>query len=581
MDSEGLKQKLLQLDGRGYKSYRSIRGAYSFPRFELFIDYVQGDPFAAPSRLRARVPQASAGFEPGLYDNEVRRVALEDYLARAFATAIASMVKGNRGTGKSGHIGVDSGGQEILERTAAVVNAGFAEVRFAAGLPADGRRCLGQEAVAMLIDEAPQLVDASLFMDALDAGAVWRHIEAAEDQQWLREWLRQEGQAGFVADGSLLARESGIRDLPLKGAGVVEFSSPPELRREVRLPNRGAVAGMAVPGGVTLIVGGGYHGKSTLLRALEFGVYSHIPGDGRELVACRADAVKIRAEDGRRVEKVDISPFVSNLPLDIDTTAFGTDNASGSTSQAANIVEALEAGSRLLLIDEDTSATNFMIRDELMQRLIAKDKEPITPFIDQVRNLEDEHGVSTVLVMGGSGDYFGVADTVIAMEDYRPRVVTAEARRIAGTRQDIRLSEGPGRFGPLRPRAPLPGSLNPRRGGREKVAAKSLRTIAFGRQTVDLSFVEQLVDRSQTRAIGDLVRLGLNRGFFDGEADLAAILDLMLAAVAEESLDALSPYAEDDAGAGRPGAHPGDYALPRRYEIAAMINRIRSLAVKE
>ena len=579
MDSDGLKQKLLQIDGRGYKSYRGIRGAYDFPRFELFIDYVQGDPFAAPSRMRARVPQSGAGFDAALFERRVRRVALEDYLARAFARAIGELVKGNRGTGKSGQIGVDSGGQEILERTAAVVNADFVEIRFVAGLPAEGRRCLGREAAAMLIGEVPRLVDASLFMDALDAAAVQRHVEAAEDQAWLRDWLAENGLVAFVADGSVLPRESGIRDLPLKGPDVVEFLSPPELRQEPALPNRGRVTGMGIPQGVTLIVGGGYHGKSTLLGALERGVYSHVPGDGRELVACRGDAVKIRAEDGRRVEKVDISPFISNLPFDIDTRAFSTLNASGSTSQAANIVEALEAGSRLLLIDEDTSATNFMIRDELMQRLIAKDKEPITPFIDQVGNLEGEHGASTVLVMGGSGDYFGVADTVIAMEDYLPRVVTAEARRIAATRKDVRAAEGPGSFGPLGARAPLPGSFNPRRGRREKVAAKGLGTIVFGRQTVDLSLVEQLVDRSQTRAIGDLVWYGLRRGYLDGSAGLGEVLDRLLADVAAAGLDLISPFAEEDAREGRPGTHPGDYALPRRYEVAAMINRMRSLAV--
>jgi len=352
----------------------------------------------------------------------------------------------------------------------------------------------------------------------------------------------------------------------------VTFSSPAELRVEVELPNKGSLTGMGIPEGVTLIVGGGYHGKSTLLAALERGVYSHLPGDGRDLVACRGDAVKIRAEDGRRVERVDISPFISNLPFSIDTTAFCTENASGSTSQAANIIEALEAGSRLLLIDEDTSATNFMIRDELMQQLIAKEREPITPFIDQVCNLNREHGVSTIMVMGGSGDYFEVADTVIAMDSYEPEVVTARAREIAAARHDRRKPEGGERFGLLRNRAPLAQGINPRRGGREKVAAKGLRTIMFGKQTVDLSLVEQLIDRSQTRAIGDLVWYGLRQGYFNGQTPMGAVLDHMLADVAENGLDIISSHAPA-------GSHPGDYALPRRFEIAAMLNRMRSFQV--
>ncbi len=579
MDATDLQRKLTSIDGHGYKSYRQIAGSCNFPKFTLFIDYVQGDPFAAPSRMRARVAQSDAGFEGRLYENAVRRTALEDYLARAFAHAIGKFVKGKRGTGKSGFIGIDSGGQEILERTAAVVCEEYVEVRFAAGLPAEGRRCLSREAEAMLIGEVPELVEASLFKAVLDEKKLKAHIEAAEDQEALREQLSAAGLVAFVADGSILPRESGIKDKPLAGSNVVSFLSPPGLNREFNLPNRGRVKGMGIPEGVTLIVGGGYHGKSTLLFALERGVYNHIPGDGRELAICRGDGVKIRAEDGRRIEKVDIDPFISNLPFGADTRSFRTENASGSTSQAANIVEALEAGSRLLLIDEDTSATNFMIRDEMMQKLIVKEKEPITPFVDQVRNLHHEHGVSTVLVMGGSGDYFEVADTVIAMEEYVPRVVTAQARRIAASRKDVRIGESGGRFGPLLRRVPLARSLSPRRGSKEKVAAKGLKSILFGRQTIDLASVEQLVDRSQTRALGDLVWYGLRRGYFDDETGMAEVIDRLLADVTEAGLDIISPYGEEDARKGRPGAHPGNYALPRRYEIAAMLNRMRSLEV--
>ncbi len=599
MDADVLRQKLAQLDGKGYKAYRQIRGAYIFPRFTLFIDYVQGDPYAAPSRLRAAVSLPLAGFDPSLFANRSRRVALEDFLARAFDRAIAGQVKGHRGTGNSGQVAVDCGGQEILERTATVVTSQFVEVRFTAGLPASGRRCLGKEAAAMLLEEIPRVVDRSLYYNALDAEALDEHVRSAEDQDWLRGSLGAMGLVAFIGDGSVLPRGSGISDAPLASGHIVEFAAPPELRVEVELPNRGRVAGMGIPAGVTLIVGGGYHGKSTLLAAVQRGVYNHIPGDGRELVATRGDAVKIRAEDGRRVEKVDIEPFISNLPFGVDTHSFSTENASGSTSQAANIVESLEAGSRLLLIDEDTSATNFMIRDELMQRLISKDKEPITPFIDQVRNLKQEHGVSTMLVMGGSGDYFDVADQVIAMENYQPRIVTQAAREVVAARKDVRLIEAGGAFGPLVPRAPLPEGINPRRGRKEKVSTRDCCHIQFGNESVDLSAVEQLVDISQMRAIGDLVWYGLRQGYFDGRATLGEILDLLLEDLERESLDVISPYMnreEKDAPATVTarqagalesmlaevsGKHPGDYAMPRRYEVAAMLNRLRSLVVRQ
>lgn len=600
MDAQTLKKKLERLDGRGYKSYKQIAGSYIFPRFTLYVDHVQGDPYAAPSRLRAAVSQPLAGFDPSLYANPARKLALEDFIARAFADAIAVQVNGHRGTGKSGLVAIDAGGQEILKRTASVVGDSAVEVRFTAGLPASGRRCLGREAREMLLEEIPRVVDRSLYYQALDARKLEEHIRSVEDQEWLRAKLAEIGLLAFVADGSILPRQSGISDLPLAEGRVVPFEAPAELRVEIDLPNRGKVSGMGIPEGLTLIVGGGYHGKSTLLKALERGVYNHVPEDGRELVAAREDAVKIRAEDGRRVEKVNIKPFIANLPFGSGTEAFSTDNASGSTSQAANIIEALEIGSRLLLIDEDTSATNFMIRDEMMQKLIAKEKEPITPFIDQVRNLRREHGVSAVLVMGGSGDYFEVADTVLAMENYRPKVVTARAREIVAARKDIRMQEGGAVFGRLTARRPQPGSINPRSGRREKVAARGAGTIIFGRETVDLSLVEQLVDESQTRAVGDMVRYGLKCGYIDGAATIRRLSERLMSDVDAWGLDIISPHLRlreaekpaggtDDTRAGTEPAsayaasagHPGDYALPRPYELAAMLNRLRSLAVEQ
>ena len=101
---------------------------------------------------------------------------------------------------------------------------------------------------------------------------------------------------------------------------------------------------MGIRKGITLIVGGGYHGKSTLLKALEAGVYNHIAGDGREFVITDDTAFKLRAEDGRSITGVDISPFIKNLPNKKDTVHFSTEDASGSTSQAANLMEALESG---------------------------------------------------------------------------------------------------------------------------------------------------------------------------------------------------------------------------------------------
>jgi predicted ABC-class ATPase len=339
------------------------------------------------------------------------------------------------------------------------------------------------------------------------------------------------------------------------------------------LPNRGKISGMGIPEGVTLIVGGGYHGKSTLLNALSLGVYNHIPGDGRELVVSHPKVVKIRAEDGRRIEKVNISPFISNLPFGRDTDAFSTEDASGSTSQAANIIESVEIGGQVLLIDEDTSATNFMIRDHRMQELVAKKKEPITPFIDKVRQLHRELGLSTILVIGGSGDYFDVADLVICMEEYLPRDATEQARGIAARYRAERRAEGGKSFGRISDRRPLGGSLDPRRGGKSvKIGARGMQAIQFGLQNIDLSAVEQLVDVSQTRAIGDAVYFASR--YMDGNRTLKEIVHLVMAEVNRKGLDVLSPFSS----VGSPAF--GDYAWFREIELAAALNRLRTLEVR-
>ena len=571
-DAQTLERTLRAIDRRGYKSYQSIRGDYDYPTFRLFIDHVQVDPFAGPSRIRARVDQRHAGFPPDLYRTPVRRIAICDAITRGVAAAIQRVTRGGRGSGRSGEMRVDVGDQEILERTSCVINDEFVETRISIGLPAAGRTVLGQEAAEMLIDDLPHIVDEALIASAYPAGHLDRFVESAEDNDALRAQLEDRGLVAFVADGAVLPRESGVSQRPLTGDNVVAFQSPPQLRVTLQSPNRGPVTGMGIPAGVTIIVGGGYHGKSTLLDALSRGVYAHIPGDGREYVVARAEAVKTRAEDGRRVENVDISPFIRELPFGRGTEKFSTDKASGSTSQATNIVEALEAGTSLLLMDEDTSATNFMVRDSRMQRLIPRDMEPITPLVDQIRNLYEQRGVSTVIVMGGSSDYFEVADTVIAMHEYEPRLVTDEAHALVEEFPGNRANESAGSFDAPRPRTPQPASVEPYRRGRVRVTARGLSIIQFGEETIDLSAVEQLVDPSQTSAIGDVLVLALQRGYFDGQRSVREALEQALSEIAVHGLDILSPYE---------GQHPGDYALPRLQELAAALNRLPSVEMRQ
>ncbi len=457
MSRQRLAATLDRIDRRGYPAYRDLVGSYDLGDFTLTVDRVQPDPFAPPSLIRVRTHDNP--FDPSLFASPVRRVAFEDFLNRGLAAAVQDAVRGNRGTGGSGEVEVQRPSQKVLPRTAVVVAPDGIEARLAVGLPARGRTVDAAAARAVLLDELPTVVRRGLTPDGVDPEAARRHVEAVEAARHLRGLLPGLGLVAFVADGAILPRESGASDRPLR-QGAVPFASPPELRVEVDLPNRGRVAGMGIPEGVTVVVGGGFHGKSTLLAALAWGVYDHAAGDGRELVVARADAVVIRAEDGRSVSGVDISAMIGELPGGKPTDDFSTPNASGSTSQAANIAEAIEVGTSLLLVDEDTSATNFMVRDERMRALVRK--EPIAPFIDLVRPLHRALGISTIVVVGGVGDYLDVADRVILMEDYRATDATDRAREVRD-RFPGRARPPPRAGGPPPPPPPTPPPPTPPR----------------------------------------------------------------------------------------------------------------------
>lgn len=570
---ETLRQLLLQLDDKSYKAYKDIKGRYKFSDFTLIIDRVQGDPFASPSQLRVQIPQSVAGFPSTLYQTRSREIALRDYLTRQF-DCVAQKLSSRRGTGRSGLITITSVGQSVLDRTSAFITSELVEVRFVVGLPARGRSILGRQAAEMLCEDIPEIVDKALKYRSLEPRKIQQQVETVEDADWLRQQLSERGLVAFIPDGAILPRRSGVDDRPLL-TDAVPFHSPETLRVEFTCPNRGVVTGMGIPAGVTLIVGGGYHGKSTLLRAIELGVYNHIPEDGRELIVTHPAAVKIRAEDGRSIASVDISPFINQLPQGRSTRQFSTTNASGSTSQAANIMEALEAGVvgakasvPLLLVDEDTAATNFMIRDRRMQQLVAKDKEPITPFIDKVRQLYTDYGVSTILVMGGSGDYFDVADTVIAMDNFQPHDVTEKAKAIARANQTERTLEGGETFGQITSRIPLPESIDPSRGHRDvKLKVRDVDEVVFGTEEIDLSAVEQIVERGQLRAIASAI-VYAKEHYINGRNTLPEILDRVMADIESQGLDILSNLPE------------GDLVLCRRFELAAALNRLRTLKVR-
>lgn len=560
--SAELKKDILAIDHRGYPGYKGLRGRYQFKNHVLSIDHVQGDPFASPSHLSVHVDGHKAGFPKDYYQDDISRITLQDHLTRCFGKALAPFSFKAKGSGKSGLLSVSHCGQQVLERTACEVSAdGSVTVRFEAGFPANGRSVNAGELVKMLFQFVPEAAQIALFYDRLNKNALKAAIELARDQQFIREHLSEQGLAAFLADGSVLPRESGISDRPMKGA--VPFQSPAACKVTVTLPYHGPVTGMGIKKGITLFVGGGYHGKSTILQALEMGVYNHIAGDGREYVITDPSAWKLRAEDGRSISHTDISPFINHLPNKKDTVHFSTEDASGSTSQAANLMEAVESGSKLLLIDEDTSATNFMIRDELMQKVICREEEPITPFIERVRSIYDDLGVSSIIVAGSSGSFFGIADTIIQMKEYVPYNITERAREAAASYPALKQQEHfPVSDNMRAPKANQALKKDPRL----KMKTMGTNEMLLAKDAIELRYLEQLIDPEQTNALAYALKyLELNR--MNGSRTVPQLLDDIEALTASKGLSAL--YDKEYVRSG--------LAMPRRQEIAACLNRYRKL----
>ena len=567
-DKKELKDLLERIDHRGYPAYKDTKGAYRFEKYVLDIEHVQGDPFASPSKIRITVSGKAAGLPAELYNVKCRRIAVQDYLLRQFGGQIAKYSFMAKGSGKSGLMSVSRCGQEVLERSACQIDPQTGEIimRMEIGFPANGRTINATELIKILFDYLPDAVNKKLIYANMDKTAVQGAAELAEDQEFIREELKRRGLIAFIADGSVLPRASGVSDKPLKSAVV--FRTPESMKTEMCLPNGGTVNGMGMAKGVILIVGGGYHGKSTLLEALEKGVYNHIAGDGREYVITDASAMKIRAEDGRSIEKTDISMFIRNLPNRMDTKAFCTEDASGSTSQAANVIEAMEAKSTVLLIDEDTSATNFMIRDDLMQRVIKKEQEPIIPYIDRVGELYNQFGVSTILVAGSSGAYFQKADKVIQMKDYEAYDITEYAKKET---EKYFAGIGYAGDGTVSEAAKLPQTPRMARpysgwcGERTKIKVNGLDAISINNDAIDMRCVEQLVDSEQLRLLGYMVKY-LNEKVFDGKTNLADAVEHFWNDMEKKGLELLC---------GR--SLPCNLAMPRKQELIACINRCRKL----
>ncbi|HCG7912631.1 ABC-ATPase domain-containing protein [Vibrio parahaemolyticus] len=540
-----LTATLKKIEKQNYRAYQQIKGQYDFTDFTLFIDHVQGDPYASASRFRATRAWSLTGLEWLKDESPAFQRAARDFIARSFEQFAK----------QENTVSIALNGQTVLDSTAVLFTEEGIELRFRVNLPADGRSVLGKKANNILTFHLPKFIRRATLERELDKEAMVMHCQVVEDQSALREQLEAHNLVAFVANGSVLPRIAGNCDLPMKEA--VEFTAPESLQVTLHAPNKGYVTGLGIPKGITLIVGGGFHGKSTLLNAIERSIYDHIPGDGREYIVTDQKAMKIRAEDGRCVHHLNLSNYINHLPMGKDTADFSTQDASGSTSQAAWLQESIEAGATSLLIDEDTSATNFMIRDERMQALVAKGDEPITPLVDRIGQLRDELDISTIIVMGGSGDYLDVANTVIQMHDYQAVDVTEKAKQVIAQHPTQRHNESEESLQTFRPRALNRVALmNILTDGKFRVSAKGKDSLRFGKEFTDLSALEQIESADEVNAIGWLwFQLAQLPGWCNNPAKE---IEEMLSGEWHASLP-----------------KQGDLAKPRTLDVMAALNRMR------
>ena len=562
-NKEDLKKELIKIDHKSYGMYKTLGDSYSYGNYILHIDHVQGDPFASPSRLRFEVKKETHGFPEEYYEEKHRRLALEDQVLRRFLRQLRQLDKGSMGSGKSGRITTCPANQTVQERIAVVFSKDRMELRFEMGFPARGRTIMAKEMQKLVFDILPELAESCLFYrkwDTKSKSFLEKAVFLADDQKELRRQLKEKGLTGFVANGAILPRESGISDRPMRDA--VPFISPESLQIEIELPHKGKIIGMGIPEGITVIVGGGYHGKSTLLKALEQGVYNHIAGDGREYVVADATGMKIRAEDGRSILHTDISLFINHLPAGQDTVDFSSENASGSTSQAANLIEAMEAGAELLLLDEDTSATNFMIRDKVMAKLVSDEKEPITTLLRHIRGIYKTMGISFIIVVGSSGDYLSVADLVLQLDHYKVKDVTKEAKEIC---EQCQIA---GQYAEKEVCMPeFSRKLKPVKHARRKLKSMGTDTVLIDRESIDVRYLEQLSESGQTTALAYM--MGWILDHVTKEEDIQEFIENMYKLIERKGMAAVIP-ANYSAG------HP---VLPRKQELYACLNRYRSAKI--
>ena len=561
---KALYQKIRVFDGKSYGLYRSLADkAWDFGDFTLEFLHVQGDPFAPASRILVTAPLQTLGYGGEWSSTFERKLAISDYLLRKLSDNVKE-----RFPDKNAAIEVEAPGPEMLVRNALWVDNGTLRASLAVHLPGEGRKIQAELAAEILTMTLPDLLSASLYRTPEHLAGIEKSFQTLETRRAILEALPKRGLVAFVPDGAVLPRESGLSERPLSGA--VPFETPEELAVTFDIGGK-TLRGMGIPKGVTVITGGAYHGKSTLLEALVRSVYPHVPGDGREGIVVEESAFRVGVEDGRHVRGTDLSSMVRDLPGGVSTKNFSTEKASGSTSEAANLLEAMEMGSKTFLIDEDSSAVNFLIRDRRVRALLGDDREPLIPLTDRIRTFVDM-GFSFILVAGACGDFLSLADNIVVMAEYKAECGNAKARELFGACDMAKPSEqysgvstaavslpAPRVFDefvkPLLPKV-RPASAVERQ---VKVKLNGDSLLQVGLLTADVSKCGLLVDKSQRLGAG---YLALNLCQNPEESPLREIADKLCEKIRNVGFRNLSQ------GMSRP------MSLPRPVDIVAALLRM-------
>ncbi len=547
---QALEEKITSLASKRLKDYPRLAGEYRFPDFDLFMDSVPQDADRSPVRARLRVKIADAEIPQVIFNTKEGEVALRDFFTREFSGKTTGLsMKKQAGGGK---FYIDRPGREMLETSSVVIDNGLIEVRFSIDLPNDKGRIPGPALSELLMRRLPRVVRGSIFFKNFESEKLTEWIETYQDATALRKGLDAAGLVAFIADGSVPA---GIRK---EDDTRKSFRSPQELSVTLDVPNRGTIRGMGIPKGVTIIAGGLNSGKELLLQAISAGVYNHVPGDGREFIVSAADTMFVQAEDGRRIENVDISPFISGKFNHEKTSSYRIKRATMLDSQAAAVMEALEIGSSLLLIDENTSAPALLQNDTRMKGLLEAENT-ISSLPEILPALSKSIGVSSIVSLSASGDFLDVADTVILMKGGKVLDATAQAKEganasVSGEEINIKRPRG---------RQPLRASLTPLENEKQKIRPQGVGYVQYGDEFIDMTRVPQLVSASQARGIAR--GLALLHRLLDRSRSLKDAVDEVMRRVETVGLDTLSNRCM------------GDLAVFRREELAAAVNRLKDV----